>query len=149
MSLIVHTARVSSRDPDRLDVTRKSGTSGLFLAPSWATLLPAIRARGAFELKWAELEESMERDDMQAERHLACELGAAKQTWVAAWSDYKRAYLDEMRRSYVEHRAQWVALLARPRVVLCCYCTDSEHCHRTLLARDILPKLGATNGGEL
>lgn len=43
----------------------------------------------------------------------------------------------------------WRALLARPRVVLACYCADPERCHRTILARDILPKLGATYRGEL
>lgn len=147
--IIVYTARITSRDPDRLDVTRKSGTSGLFLAPSWATLMPALRARQAFELKWVELEAAMAENDAQAERHLVHELDAAKRAWLDAWSTYQRTYLDEMRRSYVAHRAQWAALLARTRVVLCCYCVDAEHCHRTLLARDILPRLGATNGGEL
>jgi hypothetical protein len=42
VSLQVFTARISSRDPDRLDITRKSGTIGLFLAPSWAVLRPAL-----------------------------------------------------------------------------------------------------------
>ena len=42
MSLHVLSARISSRDPDRFDITRKSGTDGLFLAPSWATLRPAL-----------------------------------------------------------------------------------------------------------
>lgn len=144
----VHTARISYRGEDRLDVTRKSGREGLAFAPSWALLLPAIRARGAFETKWAELGESMERGDEQAERHLAHELDAAKREWMTAWATYQRAYLAEMRTSYRANRAAWDALLARPIVTLCCYCTDPERCHRTLLARDILPKLGATYGGE-
>ena len=44
--------------------------------------------------------------------------------------------------------AAWTALLACERVVLCCYCTDPERCHRSLLAR-ILGKLGAHVEGEI
>ena len=44
MPLQVYTARITSSDPDALNITRKSGTTGLFLAPSWSILGPAIDA---------------------------------------------------------------------------------------------------------
>lgn len=120
MTLTVHTARVSYRGPDRLDVTRKSaGPNGLPFAPSWRILGPMLRLRGD-------------------EGPLA--IGAA-------WPKYVADYTAEMRRSYVEQRPAWDRLLARPEVTLVCYCTDPAHCHRTVLA-GLLVKLGATSMGE-
>lgn len=57
-------------------------------------------------------------------------------------------YTAEMRESYRRRRDDWRALLARERVVLCCYCTDPKQCHRSVFAR-ILAKLGARPLGEL
>lgn len=121
MSLIVHTARIGCKDPDALDVTRLSGTDGLFLAPSWEILRPALLARKTGD-------EEIERE---------------------AWAQYVPAYLAEMRISYARYRPQWEALLRRPRVIIECYCPERTRCHRGLLAEQILPKLGATDGGEL
>lgn len=53
-----------------------------------------------------------------------------------------------MRRSYRERRVAWDALLAADHVVLLCFCTDPNQCHRRVLA-EILTKLGATDGGEI
>lgn len=64
------------------------------------------------------------------------------------WKAYAASYLKEMARSYRVERAAWEALLARKRVVLTCYCTDPNHCHRRILAR-ILASLGADDHGEL
>jgi hypothetical protein len=148
MTLQVYTARVSTRDPDRFDVTRKSGgVHGTIFAPSWGILRPALdRMRNA---KWhasmvtAEyegcLDEARERAEHAAE---------AKRIETLAWDRYAPAYESEMRASYRMYRAEWEALLERKRVVLVCYCTDANHCHRTLLAR-ILWKLGAHVRGEL
>lgn len=124
MTLHVQSARINYSGPDRLDCTRKSGTDGLFLAPSWAILRPALNAR--------------RRETDEPQRHAS-----------VAWTNYVAAYLDEMRRSYVDNRAAWNALLARDRVVLCCYCTDPEHCHRAILRGRILPALGAVDDGEV
>lgn len=68
---------------------------------------------------------------------------------AAAWDAYVPAYLAEMRESYRRDRAEWDALLARERVVLCCYCVDSTRCHRTVLGRTVLTTLGAFFLGEL
>ena len=120
MTLQVWTARVSYGGPGRLDVTRKSGDEwAKTFAPSWGLLRPALRARES-----------------------------SAECMAAAWAWYVPRFIDEMRRSYTERRADWDRLLAMPRAVLVCYCVDHEQCHRTLLARDILPKLGATYMGE-
>ena len=112
MPLIVYTARISSRDPDRLDVTRKSaGPEGLPFAPSADLLRAGKSARVTF-------------------------------------AEYDRRYVEEMRRSWLEHRGAWLAVLARPRVVLCCYCTNPAECHRSLLA-GLLAKCGAEVRGEV
>jgi uncharacterized protein YeaO (DUF488 family) len=119
MTLQVRTSRLTYRLPDRLDVTRKSGKEGLFLAPSWAILMPVILAR-----KSGTPEEEV-------------------------WCVYERCYLHEMRHSYKTERAKWDALLARESVTLVCYCTDETKCHRHLLRTKILPALGAVDGGEV
>lgn len=119
MPLQVHTARINIKDPDRLDVTRKSGTDGLFLAPSWDILGPVLLARRS---------------------------GTDER---AVWAVYTKGYLLEMRDSYRKEREKWEALLARQRVVLTCFCHDPTHCHRHLLRTRILPRLGAIDCGEI
>ncbi len=61
---------------------------------------------------------------------------------------YAASYLREMAASHDAHRGTWTSLLARERIVLTCYCTDAQRCHRRLLAL-ILARLGATYLGEL
>jgi hypothetical protein len=133
-SLLVHTARISCRDPDRLDITRKSGgPAGIPFAPSWDILQPVLEARrktAKFDLRIPEHAREAERLEEEA------------------WAAYVPAFTEEMRRSYRRHRGHWDALLARSRVVLVCYCVDEDGCHRRLLAK-MLEKLGATDGGEL
>lgn len=119
MGLSVFGARIGHQGA--LDITRKSGRGdGLVFAPSWAILRPALAARRSGDA--AQME--------------------------AAWAAYVPAYLAEMRASYRAHRDAWERLLGRERVVLACYCTDPERCHRTLLGRDILTRLGAVWCGE-
>lgn len=56
MALQVWTARISSRDSDRFDITRKSGEKAF--APSWGTLRPVLEARKEnrplTDLEWQE-----------------------------------------------------------------------------------------------
>lgn len=137
MTLGVQTARLGAyRGDDALDVTRRSATGdALAFAPSWAILRPALAdmKRGREQAGFAQ----NPADDLEGR-------------WLqsAAWGRYWRAYLGEMAASYRAQRPAWDALLARPSVVLLCYCTDASHCHRSILAREILPKLGATFAGE-
>jgi len=62
---------------------------------------------------------------------------------------YKSLYLEEMKKSYIENNIAWFGFFMKERVVLTCYCTDHEKCHRTILAKEILPKYGAKYCGEL
>lgn len=138
MTLRVFTARVSYGGPDRFDVTRKSGgPEGEPFAPSWKILQPFFRLRKRSERAW---------EDAGGDPGRQCE---AVDLQEAAWTTYVEAFTIEMRESFRTRRPAWDGLLARGRVVLVCYCTDPLRCHRTLLARDILPRLGATYGGEL
>jgi hypothetical protein len=127
VTLKAHTApirrSISALDPliPVLDVTRKSGGErGHPFAPSWALLGPFLASRKAGNV--------LTDDD---------------------WERYSKAYTMEMRTSYRDNRAAWDALLLLPSVILTCYCGNHHRCHRTLLARDILPKLGAEYCGEV
>jgi hypothetical protein len=118
--LRVATARIDYDGPDRLDVTRQGNDPlGLLFAPSFSILGP-----------------------FAAKQHLNL-------VTDEDWHDYARRYTEEMRGSYRENAAEWQRLLSRDRVVLVCYCVDFEFCHRKLLAREILPALGAEAGPEL
>lgn len=145
MTLIVFTSRISSRDPDRLDITRKSGGDfGIMFAPSWAILRPALEARRKAEenRKIADNYPIVMGNEARSVR------GAADRIEDAAWAVYVLAYRAEMQESYRARRDVWAHMLAAPRRVLVCYCTDAARCHRTLLA-GYLGKLGADVRGEL
>lgn len=113
----VWTARISTRDKDAFNITRKSGAREF--APSWSLLQRMLEIRKSGRVATEE-----------------------------EWRWYMAEYLKEMSRSHQRHRDVWDALLARDRIVLVCYCTDPERCHRKVLAR-ILGSLGANNHGEL
>lgn len=119
MSLTVYTARIGYADPDVLDVTRKSGD----------------QLGRAFAPSWTLLSPAL-----AARAHGDIE---------AVWPRYVAGFRGEMDASQENSPGAWRSLLARKRVVLVCYCGNPERCHRTLLARDILPRLGAVYGGEL
>lgn len=104
MSLVFHTAAISYAGPDRVDITRKSGSPlGLCFAPSDALLWPYIAKRKAGGLT--------EED----------------------WREYRRRFLDEMRESYARNRGAWADLLGGNHAVLCCYC-PAYPCHRYVVA---------------
>lgn len=146
MSLKVYTARIGYRGADAVDVTRKSATpDALAFAPSWAILRPALTIRAALGALRRSSVVATERGLLAVSREVAEEARVIEEQ---AWALYVPAYLAEMRASYRAHHRSWAALLMRSEATLLCYCTDPERCHRTLLARDILPKLGAVYGGE-
>jgi len=144
MSLEVYSAQMNraKRDPDFLDVSRASGTEGIFLAPSWGILSPALEVRREAE-KMLKASRRLEGDEGLSLRMLA-EINLEK-----SWNTYVVAYLNEMKESFINHPDAWKKLLARPRVVLGCYCAHREHCHTALLRVEILPQLGAIDKGEL
>lgn len=134
-----------------LDVTRMTGgAAGDPFAPSWAILKPALDARREADALMARAKRAvhapLDAADREDEWALTQEAEALD---LAAWEAYRPAFLAEMRLSYRRRRKAWDELLARSMVVLLCFCEDESHCHRTLLRRDILPKLGAVDGGEI
>lgn len=138
MTLHVFTARYSTRDPDRLDITRmgcdrarkaNKPAPGEFLAPSWEILKPALAWRRAFEERCKEqnLDENTE-----------------------YFRIYRERYREEMLTSWRRRRSEWEALLARERVVLVCFCPVAAYCHRTIAAGFLAsPRLGAVHEGEI
>lgn len=129
--LVVYTARVSYSGPDRLDVTAKSADpDGKAFAPSWDLVRWGLKMREQAKLRRA-------RGDRGAD---------AFGDW--AWKVYSMRYTARMNDSLALQRQDWDRLLCRKRVVLVCYCTDHNQCHRTLLAA-MLVQLGARYGGEI
>lgn len=131
MTLQVYTARMGAKDPDWLDITRSQKTNhepgghhgiGVAFAPSLALLKHYLQMRG--------------------------ELTGATLT-AEDWARYAHSYTEEMRTSYSRKRGAWRKLLGWKRVCLLCFCTDLHQCHRHILAREILPKLGAVYRGEI
>ncbi len=154
MTLHVHTARISYRGPDRLDITRRSGgKEGHLFAPSWRILGRSLGSRKRATRILADAQHSCDeaarvgRDDLVPliKRNTADE---AERIEREAWSAYVPAYLDEMAESRERHPDAWTTHLGRPRVVLVCYCPKRERCHRGLLA-ELLVGMGAVDEGEL
>lgn len=108
---------------DILDITRMTGSQGLFFAPSWELLNPflARRKNGLFSPE--------------------------------DWKAYREGYLTEMRASVKANPddwATWRAFIQDSNLyefTLSCYCEVPDHCHRSILA-EILVKRGATYLGE-
>ena len=130
MALRIYTGRLPHRTvpgytgADGINVTRGSGGPfGGAFAPS-RELLDEANAR--------------KRKAKRAEAALA-----------AAWEWYSPLYTEEMRRSWVAHRAAWESLLRREgEVTLLCYCGTARRCHRRLLAA-MLVAAGARFGLEV
>lgn len=162
VTLLIHTARISYRGPDRFDITRKSGgPEGRAFAPSWSILNEALAARRAAKREREREEELLdfyrrEKPSIVEEvrANIASRSGNAHALERGAWATYLPAYLEEMVDSQQRHPEAWAALLARERVVLCCFCVvrpgvdDSERCHRILLAH-LLVSMGARYEGEI
>ena len=131
MTLHVFSARMGFRGADWLDISRGGNAKrdelgghrgmGKAFVPSEALLRHYLRLRQSED---ADLTDS-------------------------DWQRYTVSYTAEMRESYVRQRASWVALLALPRVVILCFCTNPLQCHRRVLGAEILPKLGAHYAGEI
>lgn len=151
MTLTIYTARVTYAGPFRLDITRKGNDPiGVAFAPSWGILAPVIEARRDIARDF-----TYEVDRSEALRHAE-----------AAWLAYVPQYTAEMRvsagapsrlfgpleraastRGVLPRRAAWLDVIERQQVVLVCFCTDAERCHRQLLA-GFLVKFAIANGKQ-
>ncbi|XXX79229.1 hypothetical protein WMF30_10685 [Sorangium sp. So ce134] len=132
----------------------------------------------AAELRGRQLDLGETRADVEArERHAAALAEEAEQIERDLWSWYAPRYKAEARVSYGlargtpawarqppdaralaeeawergarPHPEAWRRLLAREHVVACCFCADPARCHRAILRAEILPALGAVDGGEV
>jgi uncharacterized protein YeaO (DUF488 family) len=126
--LTVYTSTIRCADPDRFDITRGTGgRAAAPFAPSWGILKPALAAR------------DLAKRLPKPEGYLV---------EAAAWDRYVPAFLAEMEHSQLHHPGAWEDLLARSRVVLCCFCPDVTRCHRSLVAQ-LLKHRGARWEGEI
>lgn len=144
--LQIHTARVGTNDRDALAITwlqnmqhRKARTGRDLFQPDGKPVPDTMGHRGvgrAFApsagLLWPLIQQ----------RRMGTLTDA---DWVAYVADYH----EEMRQSYKRHRKAWDTVASWARVVLVCYCTDPERCHRTVLARLLVKSAGGVYLGEL
>ncbi len=65
-----------------------------------------------------------------------------------SWEEYKKKYYEKMRESYRHNIERWQDLLEQEEIVLLCYCSSPDRCHRRLLA-EMLAEAGAEYKGEL
>lgn len=49
--------------------------------------------------------------------------------------EYTAVYVERMRQSYRENQEHWHELFRYPKVVIGCYCTPGNFCHRYLLVK--------------
>lgn len=170
---MIFTARITYCGPLKtLDISRGSGSGdGLAFAPSWGLLHPFIANR-------KELQRQSIEAKALAEPARSWALEKIRDANEQLWEQYRRLYTAEMRVSFGALRPSsaawgeletlaaergtrpwngaWKRLLAeaaKKDVVLLCWCgkkeADRGHCHRVLLASEILPKLGLVYGGEV
>ena len=52
--------------------------------------------------------------------------------------NYCEQYRLLMRQSWINNRAEWLALLNKPKIALACYCKAGDFCHRVLLVEYLL-----------
>jgi len=121
VTLEVFTGRVHHHrdDPDRLDITWLGSQGRSIFAPTPGLFWPFIEKRRRGEVITAE-----------------------------EWQQYVAGYTEQMRLCYRDHKQAWEALLGQERVLLVCFCADSQRCHRSVLAH-LLARCGAKNAGEL
>lgn len=120
MTLRVYTSTLAYAGRGRFDVTRGSG--GVLADP----FAPSVTLLRRFHPGW----------------------GGPPMT-PESFARFRLAYLAEMRDSYRHRREAWAALFVASPLVLCCHEPAGAPCHRIILARDVLAKLGAVYEGEI
>lgn len=58
--------------------------------------------------------------------------------------EYKKQYIELMKKSLRENPEKWKDLISKDKVILVCYCPPRVFCHRILLAK-MLVKSGVAN----
>lgn len=65
-----------------------------------------------------------------------------------AWAQFVSAYTEEMEASQNKWMEAWDRIFEWSQVTFTCDCPSPEQCHRTVLAKEIFPSMGATFAGE-
>lgn len=144
----------------RLALDKGYPSLGAPWAPSWDLLKPCLAG--------------LQLADHHGKRALALPIEERRAAFVEAWrlddlawdqylAGWTRddvtvpGFTDQMRTSYVEHRAAWRWMLGLDRIVLACLCRKPQwwpadrpwrHCHRYEV-QSLLVKCGARDGGEI
>lgn len=117
----IYTARMDYTGRDRLDITRGNAEFskyGSIFAPSQQTLNAWLKAR------------------------------KSTRGQKEAWEAYRKAFRLEMIQSFRKNKEVWEAIIELEEVTLVCFCEDANRCHRTIVASEMLPKMGAIYAGE-
>lgn len=121
--LKIYTSRITYSGPDKLDTTIKSASTdiGKLFAPTWE-MVTGVKAYYG-DNRWPKVK-------------------------PISGEEYGQCYYQLLRDRYRKHTALFLNLIQQERVVLCCYCTEPEACHRSLAA-DILLKIAQHHGVDV
>ncbi len=134
MSLIVQTAPMGADDPDVLIISRKFNET--VVNEGWPDGHRGVGLHFCPSRR------------IQSARWKRCGFHLTNET-EDEWQLYAREYVAEMRESYRRTRKVWNEVLQWQRVVIVSRDDDFVRSPRTVLAREILEKMGAQYMGEL
>jgi hypothetical protein len=85
----------------------------------------------------------------RAEMRISYGLMRGSTVWARLPAEARTLAEEAWQRGARPRPEAWRRLLTRGWVVLVCFCADPARCHRGILRTEILPALGAVDGGEL
>jgi hypothetical protein len=85
----------------------------------------------------------------RAEMRVSYGLTRGTGAWARQSPDARKLAEEAWERGARPHPEAWRRLLARRVVVGTCFCVDARFCHRAIWRAQILPALGAVDGGEV
>lgn len=144
--MLAYTAHSSCMDKDRMHIGVQSKDElGMIFSPTWELQLELSKAYNSYFIKLASLESLRQKDPgSMGVQSLEFETQTLHCMYKSTQEGFAAEYRNEMRRSYSKFPDKWKQVLTRFRVIFLCDCANSEACHRTILARDIMPKLGVS-----
>jgi hypothetical protein len=84
-----------------------------------------------------------------AEARVVYGLRPGTHAWARQTPEERELFHEAWRRGARPNRAAYNRILSRGLIVLVCYCSDANRCHRAILRRRILPPICAVDGGEI
>jgi hypothetical protein len=129
------------------------------IASAQLQLGEAVEERAERERRAAELDAQAEaieeaafaayRPQFLAEMRVSCGLTKNTSAWTRRPAAERELNEAAWTRGVRTHPEAWRRLLALGTIVLTCACTREDRCHRGILRAEILPALGAVDGGEI